>query len=254
MATTSSFSRKRSKSSVPLLYPGDRLSQREFHRRYEAYPDPKVHFELIGGIVYMNVRAGFEHSSEGFRLIGVLNVYQAHTPGVRGAIGPTVILGPESEPEPDTALIIAPEYEGQTTFKRIKNKVYIHGPPELVLEVAHSPVAIDLHGKLEVYRQAGVREYIVICLDERDVFWSDLAGKGELAIDSDGVLRSRAFPGLWIDTEAIWSNDDLRLLETGNKGIGTKEHQAFVASLQKRRKPPSRPSSPKKNGKPRKRD
>jgi hypothetical protein len=36
----------------PLLCNGDRMNQREFHRRYEAYPDD-VKFELIGGIVFI---------------------------------------------------------------------------------------------------------------------------------------------------------------------------------------------------------
>lgn len=251
MSTTRSISVKR---SVPLLYPGDRLSQPEFHRRYEAYPDADAHFELVGGIVYMNVPAGFEHGREGFRLAGVLNVYQANTPGVEGALGATVVLGPESEPEPDAVLLISPEYGGKTRLKRIKNKDYIHGPPELIVEVAHSTVAIDLHGKLEDYRQAGVHEYCVICLDDRQVRWFELGGQGEIALPVDGVLHSRAFPGLWIDTQAIWSNDSRRLLKTCEKGIGSKEHAAFVALLEQRRKPPSRPQNPKKNGRPRKRD
>jgi hypothetical protein len=139
-------------------------------------------------------------------------------------------------------------------LKRIKSKVYIHGPPELILEIAHSSVAIDLHDKLDDYRQAGVREYIVICLDDRKVRWFDLTKKGELAVDADGVLRSRVFPGLWIDSGAIWSNDDLRLLKSGDAGIATQEHEALLALLCSRRKPSDRPKSPKRNGKPRKRD
>ena len=37
---------------APLLRDGDRLTQKEFHRRYEAYPDD-TKFELIGGVVYI---------------------------------------------------------------------------------------------------------------------------------------------------------------------------------------------------------
>ena len=37
---------------LPPLHNGDRLTQAEFHRRYEAYPED-VKFELVGGIVYM---------------------------------------------------------------------------------------------------------------------------------------------------------------------------------------------------------
>ncbi len=38
---------------VPLpLHNGDRMTRKEFHRRYEAYPED-VKFELVGGVVYM---------------------------------------------------------------------------------------------------------------------------------------------------------------------------------------------------------
>ncbi len=44
---------------APLpLYNGDRMNQREFHRRYEAYPD-NVKFELVGGVVYLVSGAAF---------------------------------------------------------------------------------------------------------------------------------------------------------------------------------------------------
>ncbi len=36
--------------SSPVLENGDRLTQPEFHRRYEAYPED-VKIELVGGIV-----------------------------------------------------------------------------------------------------------------------------------------------------------------------------------------------------------
>jgi hypothetical protein len=44
------FARKQSRRTAaePLLHNGDRLTQPEFHRRYEAHPG-KEKFELIGG-------------------------------------------------------------------------------------------------------------------------------------------------------------------------------------------------------------
>jgi Uma2 family endonuclease len=219
-----------SMAEIPLLYPGDHLTQEEFHRRYEAYPDD-TRFELIGGIVYMMAPAGFEHGSSEFHTCGILYWYAAKTPGVVGVSGATVLLGEHSEPEPDAALLIMPEYGGQTTLKRVKNKHYIQGPPELVLEVSHSTVGIDLHAKREDYRVAGVLEYVVVCLEERAVRWFDLPSDAELKLDRQGVLNSRVFPGLWIHTKALLARDLPRLSATLEKGLESAPHRQFVQKL-----------------------
>jgi Uma2 family endonuclease len=227
---------------VPLLRAGQRLTQPEFHRRYEAYPDPDVKFELIGGIVYTMAPAGFDHGRRGFEICGVLNLYEAATPGVTGVLGATVVLGTLSEPQPDLALLIEPQCGGQTRLKRIKDKQYIHGPPELVVEVSHSTVGIDLREKRVDYRDAGVCEYIVVCLEERTVRWFDLSTDTPLVIDSRGVLKSRSFPGLWIDVAALVNRDIKRLVSTVQRGIRTKAHQRFVACLAARRRKIVRPN------------
>jgi len=221
-------------SAIPLLYPGDHLTQEEFHRRYEAYPD-ETHFELIAGIVYMMAPAGFEHGKSGYDIIGVFSAYEAATPGVLGASAPTVILGPDSEPEPDVVLMIAPENGGQTRLRRVKHKDYIEGAPELVVEVAYSSVAIDLHSKRSDYQRAGVREYIVICLNERSVRWFNLAADKELEIGADGVLKCQQFPGLWIDTRALLHRNANRLISTLQQGLNSHEHQEFVSQLAARK-------------------
>src|ERR1700722_15972147 len=77
---------------IPPLVNGDHMSQPEFHRRYEAYPD-NVKFELIGGIVYETrpFRRGFEymasplkrqHANRHIKLGVILEHYESHTPGL----------------------------------------------------------------------------------------------------------------------------------------------------------------------------
>src|SRR5947207_4910099 len=90
-------------ASVPLLVPGQRLKQPEFHRRYEMYPED-VKFELIGGIVYMASPLGFEHGSYPPELTGVFWLYKSRTPGIQVLDNTTTILGEESEPQPDLDL------------------------------------------------------------------------------------------------------------------------------------------------------
>src|SRR5262245_59197301 len=99
MKAISSAERRTRKPAVPLLENGDHLSQPEFHRRYEQYPED-VKFELIGGIVFMSSPMRRPHGSHHVQLSGVFNWYQAETPGVEALADATIILGNESEPQP----------------------------------------------------------------------------------------------------------------------------------------------------------
>jgi Uma2 family endonuclease len=217
-------------SAVPELIPGDRLTQGEFHRRYEAHPD-ETKFELVGGIVYMASPAGLDHGTNDSDLATALGVYRVATPGVRAAGNVTVILGENSEPQPDRVLFIDPAVGGQAKIEKRGDKNYLVGAPELIAEIAHSSAALDLHRKREDYRLGGVREYIVVCVQDREVRWFDLREDREKPIPVDGILRSFMFPGLWLDAQAIVAEDGAKLLATVNKGLKSPEHKQFVAAL-----------------------
>jgi hypothetical protein len=127
-------------------------------------------------------------------------------------------------------LRILPEYGGQS---RINEKEYIVGAPELMTEVAHSTVAIDMHRKRDDYQRAGVVEYLVVCLEERELHWFDFRADREMKPNRQGLYRSRVFPGLWIDGTALFSKDSARLLAVLRKGLASREHASFVKRLQR---------------------
>src|SRR5437870_3691569 len=93
------------------LHNGDCLTQKEFHRRYETYPED-VKFELIGGIVFMASPVGWPHGTYHLKLGVALELYAAGTPGVEAGDNATTILGEESEPQPDLTLRTLAEYGG----------------------------------------------------------------------------------------------------------------------------------------------
>lgn len=217
-------------SPPPPLEPHDRLSRDEFERRYAAMPHLKK-AELLKGVVHMpspvrNDRHGEPHAL----LVGWLVFYQIATPGVRAADNTTLRLGREDEPQPDALLRIPAERGGQST---VDAEDYISGAPELAAEVASSSASYDLHEKLEVYQQHGVREYVVWRVLDRAVDWFALRGEQyePLLAGPDGILRSEAFPGLWLDVEALLSGDGARLLAVLQEGIASPEHAAFVEHL-----------------------
>jgi len=135
------------KKAVPLLANGDRMSQAEFHRRYEAYPGTE-RFELIGGTVFMGSPLRYPHGTYHETLGLVLGLYKAGTPGVEAADNVTTMLGEETETQPDLALRIVAECGGQS---RINDEEYLEGSPELIAEVAYSSRAIDMNQKRQDY-------------------------------------------------------------------------------------------------------
>jgi Uma2 family endonuclease len=212
------------------LHSGDRMTQREFHRIYERMPEG-VRAELIGGIVYVSSPLKIQHGTNHFPLGTVLFVYEGSTPGVESADNTTVILGSESELQPDCYLRILPTYGGRSRSKRN----YVVGAPEFIGEIAYTSRSIDLHAKKKDYARYGVLEYLVVCVIERQLRWFDLRADEELVADDDGVLRIRCFPGLWIDADALLARDARRLLANLEKGLATPEHAAFVRQLAARK-------------------
>jgi Uma2 family endonuclease len=174
------------------LHNGDRMTQPEFHRRYLTYPDG-IKFELVEGVVYMASPLRRAHGKYHAHLGMLLVIYEGKTPGVEVLDNATTILGEESEPQPDLALRILSASGGQSTETEDD---YVQGPPELVVEVADSSRSMDMHQKLRDYRLAGVREYLVLCVEEKAFHWFEFKPSGKLTADKSGVFRSQVFPGL----------------------------------------------------------
>lgn len=228
MSTISTAQSKRRPPHPPLLHNGDRMTQPEFHRLYEAYPK-EVKAELIGGIVFMPSPLRHLHGSHHPELGGPFWLYKAATPGVEVLDNTTLILGSESEPQPDLALRIMDDFGGQSW---VPEDGYVRGAPELVAEVAHSTRNIDLHLKREDYQKAGVLEYVVACLQPEEVHYIDLATNKPIKPNRQGVYRSRVFPGLWIDGQAVLACDSPRIIKVLQQGLASREHAAFVKRLQ----------------------
>lgn len=220
------------KNGVPLLCNGDRMKQPEFHRRYLTYPD-NVKFELIGGIVYMASPARWPHGNYSHELSLIFGLYRSATPGVEAGDNATVILGEESEPQPDLALRLLPEYGGQS---RLDEDEYVRGAPELLAEIAYSSRAIDLNQKRVDYEQAGIQEYLVLSIEDQELYWFHFPSAKRIQPNRQGVSRSLVFPGLWIENKALLGRNTARQIEVVQQGIASREHAAFVKRLQAARR------------------
>jgi Uma2 family endonuclease len=216
--------------TIPLLENGDKLNRYEFERRYNAMPNLKK-AELIEGIVYMAAALRFRsHGQPHAWILTWLGTYEAATTGVALGVEPTVRLDLDNEPQPDVVLMINPDAAGQA---RLSEDDYIEGAPELIVEIAASSVAIDLHAKKQAYRRNGVKEYIVWQVLDRQLTWFYLE-QGEyleLGADSNGIMRSQVFPGLWLGVAELLAGNMQSVLSVLQTGLQSSEHAAFAEKL-----------------------
>lgn len=214
-------------NEVLTLEAGECLSRDEFLRRWEASPRVK-RAELIGGIVYMPSPLTAEHGDmEG--CVGTwAGNYAAFTPGCVSGHNTTTFLLDDS-PQPDVNLRVLAEFGGRSS---VEDK-YLEGAPELLIEVCRSSTSYDLNQKLNLYQVAAVPEYLTILLVEREVRGHSLEGTEYRIIpaDSDGVHRSRIFPGLWLDGRSLFDGRMDLVLARLNEGLASPEHRVFVQKL-----------------------
>ena len=219
----------------PLMISGDLLTQPEFHRLYHLMPS-HVRARLIEGIVFieeddngMASPASWIHA-EGCGLVGSwLGAYRYRTKHLRLMDNGTLILGPQNEPQPDFMLFIDPASGGCVSL----DGAFARGVPELVIVVAVSSKAVDLGTQRVAYQNAGITEYIVFASQSRELSWHTLQ-EGQLILrppDADGIYRSQAFPGLWLQSTALWDDDGDALFQTLERGLASPEYAAFVAEL-----------------------
>lgn len=205
------------KAIPELLESGDRLTRREFHRRYCARPDIKK-AELVLGVVYVASPLRSDVHGEPHGLVALwAGAYAMRHPDVRVSIDPTLILSDESEVQPDIVQFREPA-QGSALHRTTDG--YLEGAPEFVMEIAASSASYDLHDKLEAYRLAGVPEYVVWRVIDEQFDWFRLRDGAYVRVElnADGVIESTSFPGLRLSIPAM---------VTGNRA-------AILAALERR--------------------
>jgi Uma2 family endonuclease len=226
--STGSGGRQANGGNIPPLVAGDHLSRAEFERRYHVMPHVKK-AELVEGIVYMpSPTYHTPHGKPHSRIVGWLLHYVAATPGVDMSDNASLRLDSRNEVQPDALLFLEPRLGGGC---RIGKDNFLEGSPELVVEVAASSAAYDLHSKLRAYQRNRVQEYLALLTFEPRIVWHVLtAGKYvPMMPDDDGILRSRVFPGLWLHPGHFWADDINALLAVLREGLASPDHAEFVA-------------------------
>jgi Uma2 family endonuclease len=218
---------------IPSLVDGERLTRDEFESRYDATPNLKRAY-LLEGIVRVGgpVRA-IGHGDCCCVLIGWIGSYFVATPGTQAAAHAHIRLDSRNMLQPDVSFIIRPSQGGQA---RISADDYLEGGPELVAEVWARDVRFDFQAKRRIYQRHGVREFVVWRVERKQIYWFILRNGqyDRLTPTSAGLLCSETFPGLWLDTAALFADDYAGVMATLQRGIADPTHADFVAELQSR--------------------
>ncbi|MBI3681510.1 MAG: Uma2 family endonuclease [Acidobacteria bacterium] len=209
------------------LITGQRMDREEFLRVWEQLPDIK-HAELIDGVVYVSSPISRDHGTFQLLVGYWLSQYAASTP-VCEVGGESTWMMLESAPQPDVYLYLLPEFGGQSGY----TPPYSEGAPELAVEICVSSTDYDFGPKLALYQRAGVKEYITVETFAKRITWRVLIEGSYVPIqpDADRILRSRTFPGLWLDETAFRTRDRAGLTACLQRGVVDAAHAAFLKRL-----------------------
>jgi hypothetical protein len=86
---------------------------------------------------------------------------------------------------------------------------------------------------LNVYRRNQVQEYLVWQVYDQRLDWFRLS-EGEYVLlqpDTEGIVRSEVFPGLWLAVPALLGGNLAQVLSVLQSGLATSEHTVFVEQL-----------------------
>lgn len=204
------------------LETGMHLTQPEFERRYNLHPDLKK-AELINGFVIMGSPVSIAHGSLENHFGAWLGYYFARLGRHKVVHNTTLRIDHHNEVQPDIAVIDSGRSSG-------KPSLFIEEPPRLIVEIASSSRMYDRYEKYDLYERCRVGEYVLCSIEEGRVFWFALGSEGfrEIA-DENGLLKSRGFPGLWLNSERLVNGDMEGVFRDLNSGLESQEFLKFRA-------------------------
>jgi hypothetical protein len=138
-----------------------RFSREAYHRMFEfGVLDRQKRFELLEGQIVMMSPISPDHGA----FIRRLNaLFVRHLPeSIACSPQLPIVIGDQSEPEPDLALIRARDDDYRAGHPRPEDVL-------LLIEVSQSSLARDCGQKMQIYAQAAVPEYWIIDVEHRAV-------------------------------------------------------------------------------------
>jgi Uma2 family endonuclease len=175
-------------------------------RDYDELAD-EPRCELLFGTLYVTPAPTLWHQVVAQHLWRHLEQI-AESSGGHAFLAPVdVVLADHSVVQPDVVYVSARKVEVMHGRQRIE------GPPDLLVEVVSPRTALRDRGeKLNLYAQAGIREYWIVDPEMRRIdFLVNEAGRFVAALPVEGRYRSRSVPEVHLDLAELWRRIEVRL-------------------------------------------
>lgn len=165
--------------------------------------------ELIRGRIYPLPRA--EHMQHQYAVTAIASALHRHIRG-HGFVfpGPLDVLLTDDNDYENAQTVLQPDITVVCDSSKLKPRGCF-GAPDLVVEITSpSTVKRDLHEKLRLYEEFGVREYWVVQPRDRTLVVHSPGPDGRYVpsrlITMGDTIPSRIFPDLQIDSESMFTD------------------------------------------------
>ena len=159
-----------------------------------------------------------------------VNRYRLFTPGIYVCLHVPVLL--------DVNTRIVPGLISMVNHGKLKQcepvTLGFEGPPNFVLDVFDADEMAEYEVRKSIFERFGVTEYVAVeNLDCPRLHWNRHDGHrfAEAAPDRNGVIKSKALPGLWIPVEALAARDWWAILFAIERGVTRLGHHEFQETI-----------------------
>ena len=161
-----------------------------------------------------------------------LNHYRMASPGVYCCIHVEVCLSDDVAVTPGIVLMV--DHGRMRTAGPDDGHRRFLGPPNFIADVFASQEDPEYVNRSRQLSDAQVAEYMAV-FDTDPVTWRWHHHDGKsfqiLPPDEDGILRSKALPGMWIPEESLARRDWWSILATITRGVTRRGHHEFMDSI-----------------------
>lgn len=159
-----------------------------------------------------------------------INRYRHSTPGIYVCLHVPVELDDETRFVPGVVAMV--NHGRLAQCEPIEHA--FKGPPNFVLDVFDADELPEYETRKEAFARFGVTEYVAVFADENQTcHWNRHDGKGFVTIvpDENGVIKSKALPGLWFSTTFSKNSDKWALVGSLEQGVTRLGHHEFMETI-----------------------
>ena len=159
-----------------------------------------------------------------------VNRYRLFTPGIYVCFHVPVIL--------DDNTRIVPGLVAQVNHGRLKQCEATEdgfiGPPNFIFDVFDADELDEYESRKSSFEKHGVSEYVVLIADENQTcHWNRHNGSKfeSVSPDENGIIKSKALPGLWFSTNSAKDRDWWTLIDFVERGVTRVGHHELMETI-----------------------